>query len=1013
VRLGGPRASRSTARAAARVVAACDALLEAGWLAAAIVVPLFFNQYSTRIFEPDKLALLRSIALVMLFAWGLKLWALRNAGLAPAVDPRVIGRSLWREPLLLAVVALVAAYLLSTALSVNPRMSFWGSYLRSQGTISMLSYVTIFAAIAANLRRPAQLWRLVHTMILVGAVVGLYGIVQGLGQDPLPWRGGLGRVLSTFGNALFAGAYLVMVLPLTGVCLAREVRDRRAQGGWRAPATARTVGLACAGIVQLVGLWLTASRGPLVGLILGLWFLCLLLAAGRRLILTALLRSAGLALATFLFLNIPGSPAARLGDLPGTGRLGNLILSHDESVLLRLELWSGTMRMMTADTLVYPGGAPDPLAGLRLLVGYGPETMADTFSPFYSAAIGVHDHANVWDRPHNETLDALVIGGIPGIVTYLMLFAALLCTGLLALESRAIKRRRVLSLACMGGGAALGGLAALLLGGPSLIGIGLPAGLVLGLLVRLGVLLARARRDSWTPWQRGESLLAAGLLAGCLAHFAESQFGVAIGATWLYLWTYAALLFVIPRLHEDARPSVRTDETLVPSFISAALAVVLAYDFVGSGGVTTIAVAGLLVGSFAFGAALLTTAARPAIVLLGSGLSTGAVFSAGLLWVLGRGSGASQEAADVVSRADWHGLGYPTAAVALLALIVLIALGAGKIAVLEQGRLKLRVGWSWLGLGGSAIVLAANLSYAWFLRPIQGDMLINAASGVSAQGGYQAAAALQQQAVQLVPSEDAWRGDLAQSYLRILPQVRDAGQADALYRQALAQVTAAQQLHPLSADTSVNLARVEEFAAISLSDPAQAAGFARSADQSFAAAAALAPNRERLWAEWAALSMQTGDAAGALAKIERALKTGENWDAPQTYAVLGDVWARQAQASTDQEQRRRDFEQAVTAYERAGSLQGWTGAAKARQALGEPEQAADAYRHALALATTSSDRLPLLSGLVAAYQALGDSDAAVDSAAQGLSLAPPAEQALWRDVIRQVATGTAARSNPS
>ena len=47
----------------------CEAVIEAGWLAALIVAPLFFNIHSERVFEPDKLTLVRSIALVMATAW--------------------------------------------------------------------------------------------------------------------------------------------------------------------------------------------------------------------------------------------------------------------------------------------------------------------------------------------------------------------------------------------------------------------------------------------------------------------------------------------------------------------------------------------------------------------------------------------------------------------------------------------------------------------------------------------------------------------------------------------------------------------------------------------------------------------------------------------------------------------------------------------------------------------------------------------------------------------------------
>ncbi len=57
--------------------------IEAGWLAAALLVPLFFNVYSARIFEPDKLTVLRTVVLLMALAG--VVWALetRSAGRLP------------------------------------------------------------------------------------------------------------------------------------------------------------------------------------------------------------------------------------------------------------------------------------------------------------------------------------------------------------------------------------------------------------------------------------------------------------------------------------------------------------------------------------------------------------------------------------------------------------------------------------------------------------------------------------------------------------------------------------------------------------------------------------------------------------------------------------------------------------------------------------------------------------------------------------------------------------------
>jgi hypothetical protein len=35
----------------------CEAIIEAGWLAVLVVAPMFFNVFSSRVFEPDKISL--------------------------------------------------------------------------------------------------------------------------------------------------------------------------------------------------------------------------------------------------------------------------------------------------------------------------------------------------------------------------------------------------------------------------------------------------------------------------------------------------------------------------------------------------------------------------------------------------------------------------------------------------------------------------------------------------------------------------------------------------------------------------------------------------------------------------------------------------------------------------------------------------------------------------------------------------------------------------------------------
>jgi len=47
----------------------CDTTLEAGWLLGVTITPVFFNVYSSRVFEPDKLTTLRALAVVLAVFW--------------------------------------------------------------------------------------------------------------------------------------------------------------------------------------------------------------------------------------------------------------------------------------------------------------------------------------------------------------------------------------------------------------------------------------------------------------------------------------------------------------------------------------------------------------------------------------------------------------------------------------------------------------------------------------------------------------------------------------------------------------------------------------------------------------------------------------------------------------------------------------------------------------------------------------------------------------------------------
>ena len=167
----------------------CDGLIEAGGLAAVILLPAYMSIYSARIFEMSKSALLRSIALVMLLAWLVGAVERWQSTRSKEEDRGMLQQALGvlRRPMVLPVLLIVMSYFIATAASVWPRASIRGSYRRNQGTYTFLSYVVIFLTLWHALRRRAQIERLVLFGVLTSVPVAWYAVMQHFGVDAIVW----------------------------------------------------------------------------------------------------------------------------------------------------------------------------------------------------------------------------------------------------------------------------------------------------------------------------------------------------------------------------------------------------------------------------------------------------------------------------------------------------------------------------------------------------------------------------------------------------------------------------------------------------------------------------------------------------------------------------------------------------------------------------------------------------------------------------------------------------------
>ena len=534
-------------------------IMEAAWLLALVVAPLYFDVQSDRVFEPDKIELVRWLAFIAGAAWIVWAvdtgWSLRH----PGESWRDAGRRLLQIPLVAPTLLVIFSYALSTALSVTPYISFFGSYQRLQGTWTTYSYIVLFAVMLSQLRQREQLERLITVVVVTSVPISLYGILQHYGVDPLPWGGDVQkRIAANMGNAIFVAAYLIMVIFLTLYRVIRSfvgiLRDAEGKRGYTDAILGGVYLFILA--VQLIALLFSQSRGPALGFAAGFYlFLLLAVLAFRFRSYRALAVGwVGLALLAAGFLvvfNLPQTPLEPLREMPYVGRLGKIldVSRKNPTGRVRVLIWQGVVELIAphAPLNFPPDMHPDAVNPLRPIVGYGPESMWVAYNRFYQPELAQIEKRNASpDRSHNETFDSLVRTGILGFAAYLWLFVSIFYYVLRWLGLIREGRDKWLFLGAWFGTGTLSVLIARVLDGSwRFFGVALPFGFIVGLVLYVTFVGLTRHLPPVPREDRERYLLLLALLATIAAHYMEVNFGIAIASTRTYFWTLAAVLVAL------------------------------------------------------------------------------------------------------------------------------------------------------------------------------------------------------------------------------------------------------------------------------------------------------------------------------------------------------------------------------------------------------------------------------------------------------------------------------------
>ncbi len=954
--------------------------MEATWLAVIIMAPLFFNKYSSRIFEPDKATIVRSLALLILLTWCVKLLDQIRVSKS-SIRENLSIKDTFKIPLVFPIVLLTLTYILSTIMSVTPRISFWGSYQRLQGMYTTLAYVVLFGSLIGNLRERAQVERLITTAVLTSLPISLYGVLQHFGIDPIPWGGDVTRrVASHMGNPIFVAAFLIMVFPLTVGRIVESFNKILWETKGVAYQTARSSIYIFIASLQLIAIYFTQSRGPLLGLLAGSFFLFILLALHWRLRwLITVVTILGILVGGFLLtLNIPDGPLESIRVAPWMGRLGRMLDMTQRSSQVRILIWEGASEMVVPhEPLEFPDGQKDPFNFLRPLIGYGPETMHMAYNPFFPPKLATIEKRNASpDRSHNETWDSLVITGTLGLIIYLGLFALVFYYGFKWLGLVESRMQIILFYLLFVGGGIGSALGFYYWQGIAFFGVALPFGSIIGLIgyLTLNAIFIKQSEENnkYTP-ERAITLIV--LLSAIMAHFVEINFGIAIVSTRTYFFVYAGLIVVAghqlpqmggyringeeievkeqqPQVSRRKRKSrlrrssdhsvVWRREILISSGIVGLLILPMNFEYIANlrGLISTIQILWTSltqieenVISYGVLALVLTTWLSSAVILTSEislkqldsnwwksfGTILGISSSIGIFygfWLSGSLARIARMVPQNIDEVIIQSAGLEGLLTQFYTFLLMCILLLGFYLPLNWPIGTRRESFWGPVFAIGGLILIIWMSITTNLRIIHADIAFKMAEPFSNSNQWAVANVLYRRAIEFSPDEDYYYLFLGRGSLEDAKTITDPTQQEQAFRTAEADLIQAQLINPLNPDHTANLARLYSWWALQAPDENARQERGMISDRYYSRVVVLSPNNARLWDEWAILQLNVLDDPD---KAYQLLKKSLDIDPlyDWTHALTGDYFNRVGQRTENQDSRKDLLSQAIFHYQQA------------------------------------------------------------------------------------------------
>ncbi len=293
---------------------------------------------------------------------------------------------------LILVLIFLAVNLLAAIFGLDFYKSFWSNFERLEGVISLI-YLTIYLFLLLNFFKTKKDWLLnIRLVLAVSLLVSLYGLAQKFSLLPV-FESGVDRISSTIGNAAFLAGFLLLAI---GLGIYYYVSEENKKYKYFA---------LFAGGVNLLVLLLTATRGAILGLVIGglFWLILNVIFSQGK-----LKKYSIIALIILLFASSGFYLARRSlakSSIAAVSRLATISIA-DPTVSNRLLVWQMPLKEFK----------------LRPWLGVGLENFNIIYNKYFTPRIS----EDWFDRTHNVYLDQLAANGLTGLIIYLIIFGYLI-----------------------------------------------------------------------------------------------------------------------------------------------------------------------------------------------------------------------------------------------------------------------------------------------------------------------------------------------------------------------------------------------------------------------------------------------------------------------------------------------------------------------------------------------------------------------------------------------------------